>query len=399
MLPRTCPRSTDRAVRVPTPSRRCAAAAAPATYTVQPGDTVSAIAARLRTAHGRRPRAERPRLVDRSSIPARCCASPRRRGAPAHACPVAAPPAAASGTLHRAAAATRSARSRSRHGVSIQARALARTASDWSSIIYPGQTPRDPGQRSAGARCRTRRADAPAPLRSRRHPPRRRQLHRRGRRHDQRDRLSCMACHVQAVLAANGLGWSSIIYPGQTIAIPARHRRPRQRAPPRQRLHRPRRRADRQRAADHPRRPRARRARPRHRDRARHRDAGVLAAQPRLGRPRLARPLPAAPEHGVGHARPRSATRCARRKAFYGGAVRPERRRTRGLLDIAGWQSLSFAQAAQAVQISAYPDRTRSGRSPRRRGSPPSADAPAHSRHAGVSRSAGSQVPVRRLSA
>ena len=44
-------------------------------------------------------------------------------------------------------------------------------------------------------------------------------------------------------------------------------------------------------------------------------------------------------------------------KAFFGGRSDPNGTRTRGLLDIAGWQSLSFAQAAQAVQISAYPDR------------------------------------------
>ena len=44
-------------------------------------------------------------------------------------------------------------------------------------------------------------------------------------------------------------------------------------------------------------------------------------------------------------------------KAFYGGPTDPNGSRTRGLLDIPGWQSMSFAQAAQAVQISAYPDR------------------------------------------
>lgn len=44
-------------------------------------------------------------------------------------------------------------------------------------------------------------------------------------------------------------------------------------------------------------------------------------------------------------------------KVFFGGATDPNGNRTRGLLDIAGWESLSFAQAAQAVQISAFPDR------------------------------------------
>jgi LysM repeat protein len=41
---------------------------------------------------------------------------------------------------------------------------------------------------------------------------------------------------------------------------------------------------------------------------------------------------------------------------FYGGPGNPNTGRTRGLLDIPGWQSMTVTQAAQAVQISAYPD-------------------------------------------
>lgn len=44
-------------------------------------------------------------------------------------------------------------------------------------------------------------------------------------------------------------------------------------------------------------------------------------------------------------------------KAFFGGPSDPNGTRTRGLLDIPGWKKMSFAQAAQAVQISAFPDR------------------------------------------
>lgn len=43
-------------------------------------------------------------------------------------------------------------------------------------------------------------------------------------------------------------------------------------------------------------------------------------------------------------------------RLFYGGPQNPNAGRTRGLLDIPGWQSMSLAQAAQAVQRSAYPD-------------------------------------------
>jgi hypothetical protein len=44
-------------------------------------------------------------------------------------------------------------------------------------------------------------------------------------------------------------------------------------------------------------------------------------------------------------------------RAFYGGPSDPNGENTRGLLDIDGWQDMSFADAAQAVQISAYPER------------------------------------------
>ncbi len=43
--------------------------------------------------------------------------------------------------------------------------------------------------------------------------------------------------------------------------------------------------------------------------------------------------------------------------AFFGGASDPNGARTRGLLDIPGWEHLGFSEAAQAVQVSAFPDR------------------------------------------
>ncbi|KRE30851.1 hypothetical protein ASG80_16025 [Agromyces sp. Soil535] len=42
--------------------------------------------------------------------------------------------------------------------------------------------------------------------------------------------------------------------------------------------------------------------------------------------------------------------------AFYGGTANPNAGRTLGLLDIAGWESMTITQAAQAVQLSAHPD-------------------------------------------
>ena len=42
--------------------------------------------------------------------------------------------------------------------------------------------------------------------------------------------------------------------------------------------------------------------------------------------------------------------------AFYGGESNPNPGRTRGLLDIVGWESMTVTEAAQAVQLSAHPD-------------------------------------------
>lgn len=44
-------------------------------------------------------------------------------------------------------------------------------------------------------------------------------------------------------------------------------------------------------------------------------------------------------------------------RVFYGGAKDPNGRTTRGLLDVSGWQGMSFSGAAQTVQISAFPER------------------------------------------
>lgn len=42
--------------------------------------------------------------------------------------------------------------------------------------------------------------------------------------------------------------------------------------------------------------------------------------------------------------------------AFFGGPINPNPGRTRGLLDIPGWEAMTVAQAAQSVQLSAHPD-------------------------------------------
>lgn len=42
--------------------------------------------------------------------------------------------------------------------------------------------------------------------------------------------------------------------------------------------------------------------------------------------------------------------------AFYGGAANPNPGRTSGLLDVVGWEAMSVTEAAQAVQLSTHPD-------------------------------------------
>ena len=44
-------------------------------------------------------------------------------------------------------------------------------------------------------------------------------------------------------------------------------------------------------------------------------------------------------------------------RAFFGGPTGPNHGSPRGLLDIPGWQQMSLGAAAQAVEVSAYPDR------------------------------------------
>jgi murein DD-endopeptidase MepM/ murein hydrolase activator NlpD len=44
-------------------------------------------------------------------------------------------------------------------------------------------------------------------------------------------------------------------------------------------------------------------------------------------------------------------------RAFFGGPLGPNAGSPRGLLDISGWQQMDAGEAAQAVEVSAYPDR------------------------------------------
>ncbi len=306
-------------------------AAAPATYTVVRGDTVSAIAARfgLRTAD----------VLAINGLTWKSVIFPGQvlrltGGAPA-APPAASAPSRATGSYVVRGGDTVSAIAE-RHGVPVQS-VLSANGLGWSSVIHPGQQLVIPGRAVPAAA--TQPAPAPAPAAAS---------------HTVRagDTVTAIAqrhgLSVNAVLAANGLTSSSIIYPGQTLTIPAAAG-----------------------AAD---------------------ATGLDAEQTENARMiiRIGREL-GVPDRGIAIAlgtamqeswirnldwgdrdslglfqqRPSTGWGTAAQvrdreraiRAFYGGPGDPNGSHTRGLLDIPGWQGMSFADAAQAVQVSAYPDR------------------------------------------
>ena len=307
------------------------------------------------------------------------------RVAPRSAAAAAAPRRSGAGRVHR-----RGRRHGQRRSPSASGSRRRRCSPQRARLVEPDL----PGQ---GSRCRCAR---PRPTRR----PRRRPSHprSRGTSSSTGDTVSGIAAALRprraSVLSANGLGWSSIIFPGQTIAIPAAAARPgRPSSPPpappsaagarRRRRHRssatyvvvagdtliaiaapigverqPILDAQRPRRVQHhlpgpdARRSRRRRApssrsavsmpltdeMPRERRARSSRSAASLgvpdqgivialaaAAQESslrnlaLRRPRLARPVPAAPEHRAGARRSRSSTPCARPRAFFGGAANP----------------------------------------------------------------------------
>jgi LysM repeat protein len=331
------------------PSARVPATAAPETYVVQAGDNVSTIAARhgLRTAdvlaiNG----------LDWSSIiqpgqVLRLAAAPAPAPAPAPATPDA--PQTAVGSYVVAAGDTISSIA-AQHGVSVQA-VFSANDLDWTSIIHPGQSIAIPGSDAAPATPVVPAAPpAPAPEVSRTHVV------------AAGDTMSAIAqlhaVTTQALLNANGMDGSSIIYPGQTIRIPAA--------------------ASLVLVADSAPAP----ANSSVLDAEQAANAGVIIGVGRelgvsdqgiaiaLGtamQESWLRNLDWGDRDSLGLFQQRPSTgwgtpeevhdpvRAAR--AFYGGPSDPNGENTRGLLDIDGWQDMSFADAAQAVQISAYPER------------------------------------------
>ena len=314
-----------------------------------------------RPAHRRRARAQRPRLVvDHPPGPGAAARRARRRGRRRPR-----PPRRAAGRATAAPTPSQRRRHDQRDRRSATAcrsrRCSPRTASAGRRSSTPARPSRSRAPRRRARSCPPRPRPRAAPAPRRRRPARYTVA--------AGDTISAIAqrhgVSMQAVLTRTGSAGRRSSTPARRIAIPRGIRRPRGDTRRRPALHRARRRAGRERAAHHqvgrelgvPDRG--------HRDRARHRDAGVLAAQSRLGRPRLARPLPAAPEHGWGTPEEvRDPVRAAR--AFYGGPVRPERlRHPRPARHprLAGHDV--HARPRRRCRSRPIPTRTRSGSSPR----------------------------------
>ncbi|MCS0497960.1 LysM peptidoglycan-binding domain-containing protein [Protaetiibacter sp. 10F1B-8-1] len=245
-----------------------------------------------------------------------------------------------------------------RFGVSTQA-VLTANGLGWSSIIYPGQTIAIPGTVLAADNVSSVTPITPAPTASAPEPTtpvvsapapvlNTSYLIKSG------DTLSSIArtfgVSIQALLDANGLGWSSIIYAGRTLTIPGVNvvqdgstvtpltaemaanasiiiQVGRELGVP---------------------------------------DRGIVIALAAAMQESSLRNIDYGDRDSLGLFQQRpstgwgtpdqilNASHAAR--LFYGGPSNPNKGKTRGLLDIAGWQSMSLTQAAQAVQISAYPN-------------------------------------------
>jgi N-acetylmuramoyl-L-alanine amidase len=318
-----------------------AAQTAPSTYRVTAGDTVSSIAGRfgLSTASvlALNGLGWKSIIFPGQELKLTNGAAPTAKSAPA---PKAAPP-AASGRYTIAKGDTISGIA-ARFGLSTQT-LLSANGLGWSSIIYPGQTLAIPG---------TAPAAAPAPVIERvssttstttgSHTIR------------SGDTISSIAkqygLSVSALLQANNLSTSSVIYAGRALSIPSASPVPvagsvvsltdemRQNASiivqVGQDLGVP--------------------------------EYGIVIALATAAQESSLRNIDYGDRDSIGlfQQRPSAGwgtpekimnpTHAAR--LFYGGASNPNKGVTRGLLEISGWQSMTLTQAAQAVQISAYPE-------------------------------------------
>jgi LysM repeat protein len=335
------------------PARVVPAEPAPSSYVVQPGDTVSAIATRFEL-----------RAVDvltwnglswRSVIyPGQTLTlQPAAVAAPAVAPTPAAAPAPTAATTHQVVAGDTVYAIARKYGTTVDA-VLSANGLTRASVIFPGQTLFVGGSTAAAPAAPASAAAVPAPPSAATHTV------------VAGDTLFGIAqkygTTTQTLYAANGLGPSSIIYPGQALSLqgaPAAAPTPVAAAAPVT--------AGQQAAT------------------LTAEQAGNAALIIRIGRElgvsdraialALAtgmvesglRNLDGGDRDSLGIFQQRPSTGWGTpaqimdadrsTRVFYGGQSDPNGHTTRGLLDIPGWESMPFTAAAQAVQISAYPDK------------------------------------------
>ncbi|KQO99746.1 LysM peptidoglycan-binding domain-containing protein [Leifsonia sp. Leaf264] len=347
--------STDRAAQAPSAAKPAAVRAsqkAPSTYTVASGDTVSGLAERF----GLKTRTILSlNGLDWSSLIFPGQVLVLRTAAPKPAAPAPAPQAPAPGAVrtHTVVAGDTVSGIAAAAGLRTQ-QVLDANGLTWSSMIFPGQKLRLSGAAATTAAAAPAAPAAPAVTPVAQAAPLKVHTVLAG------DTISDIAASVgqsiQAILDANKLDWSSYIVPGQKIIIPS---------PPSPEAARAAVKAGRIAELS---------------DSMRTNAATIVAVGRQLGvsdQGIVVALAAAAQESGlenVDHgdrdslglfqqrpstgwgtkAQVRDPLRAT--KAFYGGAGNPNHGRTRGLLDIAGWERMSVTQAAQAVQISAYPD-------------------------------------------
>lgn len=329
--------------------------ASPTTYTVKAGDTVSSIAGRhgLATAS----------VLALNGLGWKSLIFPGQvlKLTSGTVAPAPTAPSATSGGRYTIVKGDTISGIAARFGVSTQS-VLTANGLSWSSIIYPGQTIAIPGSALAAENvssvtpappAQTPSAPTPAepttPVVSTPAPPTNSSyLIKRG------DTISSIAkrfnVSIQSLLDANGLNWSSIIYAGRTLTIPGV-------------------------AVAHD----GSGVTPLTAEMAANAqiiiqvgrelgvpDRGIVIALAAAMQESSLRNINYGDRDSLGLFQQRpstgwgtpdqilNATHSAR--LFYGGPSNPNKGKTRGLLDIPGWQSMSLTQAAQAVQISAYPN-------------------------------------------
>lgn len=348
--PKTSLGSTVRAAVAATAAVK-AQAAAPATYTVKAGDTVSSIAGRFGLATAS--------VLALNGLGWKSLIFPgqvlKLTGGTATPAP-AAPVAATTGGRYTIQKGDTISRIAAKFGVSTQS-VLTANGLSWSSIIYPGQTIAIPGTVLAAENVSSVTPVTPPPAAAEPTTPvvsNPAPVLNSSYRIKTGDTISSIArtfnVSIQSILDANGLSWSSIIYSGRTLTIPGVNvvqdgstvtgltaemaanaaiiiQVGRELGVP---------------------------------------DRGIVIALAAAMQESSLRNIDYGDRDSIGLFQQRPSTGWGTKdqilnashaaRLFYGGPSNPNKGRTRGLLDIAGWQSMSLTQAAQAVQISAFPN-------------------------------------------